>query len=92
MKNLKKIPRGRVLVHRQGSNAVEASIIKSWNSNTTAVLLTYHLQEQPCQNYIAGQPSDTTVYKYQDRFIDMSYLQQIRTHKNNMQTERSLSK
>ena len=40
--------------------------MKSRNSNTTAVLLTFNLQEQPYAIY-NGQPSDTAVYMYQDR-------------------------
>ena len=47
-------------------NAFEASFIKSKNSNSTAVLLNFNLQEHPYTLYIPGQPSDTAVYKYQD--------------------------
>ena len=48
-------------------NAIEASFTKSKNSNATAVLLGFNLQEKPYTLYIPGHPSDTAVYKYQDR-------------------------
>ena len=48
-------------------NLFQASFIKSRSSNTTAVLLIFNLQEQPYNIYIRRQPSDTAVYKYQDR-------------------------
>ena len=47
--------------------AIETSFIKSRNSNTTAINLTFNQQEQPYVIYISGQPSDLAVYKYQDR-------------------------
>ena len=43
--------------------------IKSRNSNTTVVLLTFNLQEQPYTLCIPGKQSDTAVYKYQDRVM-----------------------
>ena len=48
-------------------NAVEASFFRSRNSNTTAVLFTFNLQENPYNIYIPGQPSDTAVHKHLDR-------------------------
>ena len=48
---------------------IEASFIKSRNSKTTALLLTFNLQERPYNIYIPGKPSDTAMYKYQDRIM-----------------------
>ena len=48
-------------------HANEASFIKSKNSNTKAVPITFNLQEQPYTLYIPKQSSDTAVCKYQDR-------------------------
>ena len=44
-------------------------MIKSRNSNTTAVLHTFNLQEHLYSVNIPGQPSDTAVYRYQDRLL-----------------------
>ena len=63
MKNLKKNPKRRLRIHQKR----EASFIKSRNSKTAAVILTFNLQEQPYNIYIPGQPSKTAVCKYQDR-------------------------
>ena len=50
-------------------NAVEAILIKSREPNTTAVLLTFNLHEQPYNIFIPGEPSDTAVYEYQNQQI-----------------------
>ena len=42
-------------------NAIDASFIKSNNTNTTAVLLTFSLQEHRYTVYNPAQPSDTSV-------------------------------
>ena len=47
-------------------NAIKANIIKLSKSNTTAIHLTFNLQEQPYTIYIPKQSSDTAAYNYQD--------------------------
>ena len=64
MKNLEKTLKQAYLFIK---NTIQESFIKSRNSNTTTVLRTFNLQEQPYTIYFPGQQSDTAVYKYQDR-------------------------
>ena len=56
-------------------SSIEVSFIKAWNSNTTTVLLTFNLQEQPYATHVPGQ----LLYTKKKSFISihMSYKWQI---------------
>ena len=64
MKNLKKKLKEEFPFNE---NVTALIFMKPRSCNTAAVLLTSNLQEQLCNSSILGQPSDTSIYKYQDR-------------------------
>ena len=73
-------------------NALEASFIKSKNSNTMAVLLTFNLKEQPYNIYIS--PDNHQIPLYTIIKADPLFFHNCLKygHKNKMQMKRNLSK
>ena len=70
---------------------IEASFNKSRNSNATAKLHTFNLQEQLFSMYIPVKASDIIVYKYQDRPMIFNDCHKCGQRKNKMQTKINLS-